>query len=162
MNQFASMDRCVLRVGVVSALVALAASATAQEIGGGSKGAVTGAAGGATAEGANSAIERCDQALGTIGVVEDQNAPWYHTLQSYKLGSTVPVLRMMIQQSKAMRQGFDKLTTVLRLPRRVGPSTGWRVLPARLLLLRRRVLSLALTTTLSAALGLTVLATVQP
>jgi len=36
------------------------------------------------------------------------------------------------------------------------------VLPARLLLLRRRVLSLALTTTLSAALGLTVLATVQP
>ena len=50
MNQFASMDRCVLRVGVVSALVALAASAAAQEIGGGSKGAVTGAAGGATAD----------------------------------------------------------------------------------------------------------------
>ena len=74
-------------------------SAGAQEIGGGSKGAVTGAAGGANVEGANSALERCDQALGTIGVVEDQNAGWYRTLQSYKLGSTVPVLRMMIQQS---------------------------------------------------------------
>ena len=68
-------------------------------MGGGSKGAVTGAAGGATSEGANSSLERCDQALGTIGVVEDQNAGWYRTLQSYKLGSTVPVLRMMIQQS---------------------------------------------------------------
>jgi hypothetical protein len=34
-----------------------------------------------------------------LGVVEDQSATWYQTLQSYKLGSTVPVLRMMIQQS---------------------------------------------------------------
>ncbi len=84
----------------IAALLALGlCSAGAQEIGGGSKGAVTGAAGGATAEGANSAIEHCDQTLGTIGVVEDQAAPWYHQLASYKLGSTVPVLRMMIQQS---------------------------------------------------------------
>jgi hypothetical protein len=73
--------------------------AVAQEVGGGSKGAVTGAAGGATSEGGNSALERCDQSLGTIGVVEDQNAPWYGTLRTYQLGSTVPVLRMMIQQS---------------------------------------------------------------
>lgn len=73
--------------------------ATTPEIGGGSKTAVTGAAGGATAENANSALERCDQSLGTIGVVEDQNAQWYTYLRNYKLGSTVPVLRMMIQQS---------------------------------------------------------------
>lgn len=73
--------------------------ATAQEVGGGSKGAVSGAAGGATATGEGSTLERCDQTLGTIGVVEDQNAGWYRTLQSYKLGSTVPVLRLMIQQS---------------------------------------------------------------
>jgi curli biogenesis system outer membrane secretion channel CsgG len=77
----------------------LAAGVAAQEIGGGSKGAVTGAAGGATSEGGNSTLERCDQALGTIGVVEDQSAPWYQTLRQYQLGSTVPVLRMMIQQS---------------------------------------------------------------
>ncbi|MDP1691593.1 MAG: CsgG/HfaB family protein [Burkholderiaceae bacterium] len=69
------------------------------EVGGGSKTAVTGAAGGATTANANSSLERCDQSLGTIGVVEDQNAGWYHTLRNYKLGSTVPVLRMMIQQS---------------------------------------------------------------
>ena len=68
-------------------------------VGGGGKTAVTGAAGGATTANANSALERCDQSLGTIGVVEDQNSGWYQTLRSYKLGSTVPVLRMMIQQS---------------------------------------------------------------
>jgi curli biogenesis system outer membrane secretion channel CsgG len=83
----------------VATLLASAGPGMAQEVGGGSKGAVTGAAGGATSEGANSTLERCDQALGTVGVVEDQNAGWYRTLQSYKLGSTVPVLRMMIQQS---------------------------------------------------------------
>ena len=32
-------------------------------------------------------------------VVEDQGEPWYRSLSQYKLGSTVPVLRMMIQQS---------------------------------------------------------------
>jgi hypothetical protein len=88
-----------LRAGIVASLLACAGLASAQEVGGGSKGAVSGAAGGATSDNANSTLERCDQALGTIGVVEDQNAGWYRTLQSYKLGSTVPVLRMMIQQS---------------------------------------------------------------
>jgi hypothetical protein len=66
--------------------------ATTPEIGGGSKTAVTGSAGGETATGANGALERCDETLGTIGVVEDQNANWYQTLRNYKLGSTVPVL----------------------------------------------------------------------
>ncbi len=66
---------------------------------GGSKTAVTGAAGGATAEGASSSLEKCESSLGTLGVVEDQSATWYQTLRSYKLGSTVPVLRIMIQQS---------------------------------------------------------------
>ena len=59
----------------------------------------TGSAGGATSQGASSQLERCDESLGTIAVVEDQSAAWYHTLSQYKLGSTVPVLRMMIQQS---------------------------------------------------------------
>lgn len=90
-----------VRVVLAGAAVSTMAGclATTPEAGGGSKTAVTGAAGGATATGANSALERCDASLGTIGVVEDQNAGWYHTLRGYKLGSTVPVLRMMIQQS---------------------------------------------------------------
>jgi hypothetical protein len=92
--------RLLQRSGLLIGGLGLAAAAAfAQEVGGGSKGAVTGAAGGASSDGANSTLERCDQALGTIGVVEDQTAGWYRTLQTYKLGSTVPVLRMMIQQS---------------------------------------------------------------
>jgi len=66
---------------------------------GGSGTVATGSAGGAVAEGASSQLERCAEPLGTVAVVEDQSQGWYTTLQEYKLGSTVPVLRMMIQQS---------------------------------------------------------------
>lgn len=66
---------------------------------GGSKGTVTGAAGGAAAEGQNTQLTRCDETLGTLAVEEDQAAPWYVQLRHYNLGSTVPVLRLMIQQS---------------------------------------------------------------
>jgi len=66
---------------------------------GGSGTVATGSAGGAESQGASSQLERCDESLGTMAVVEDQTAPWYHQLSQYKLGSTVPVLRMMIQQS---------------------------------------------------------------
>ena len=63
------------------------------------KGTVTGAAGGESAENRNSALEHCDESLGTLGVQEDTAAPWYAQLRGYQLGSTVPVLRLMIQQS---------------------------------------------------------------
>jgi len=66
---------------------------------GGASTPATGAAGGATSEGASSQLERCAESLGTVAVVEDQGAAWYGYLSQYKLGSTVPVLRMMIQQS---------------------------------------------------------------
>ncbi|MBS0306948.1 MAG: peptidoglycan-binding protein [Proteobacteria bacterium] len=66
---------------------------------GASKGTVTGAAGGETAKGENTQLTRCAETLGTLGVEEDQAAPWYAQLRSHNLGSTVPVLRLMIQQS---------------------------------------------------------------
>lgn len=66
---------------------------------GAAKGTVTGAAGGASAEGQNTQLARCDETLGTLAVEEDQAAPWYGQLRQYNLGSTVPVLRLMIQQS---------------------------------------------------------------
>lgn len=72
--------------------------ATSPTLGGGSN-TVSGAAGGSTAANANSNLERCDESLGTLAVVEDQSAPWWGYYSRYKLGSTVPVLRMMIQQS---------------------------------------------------------------
>ena len=72
--------------------------ATAPSMGGGNT-TVTGAAGGGTSQGGNSQLERCDESLGTLAMEEDVNAPWYHQLRSYQLGSTIPVLRLMIQQS---------------------------------------------------------------
>jgi len=74
--------------------------ATAPTIGGGSVSPVTGAAGGATASGANSSLERCAETLGTLRIEENTNAAWYGYYNgNYRLGSTVPVLRTMIQQS---------------------------------------------------------------
>ena len=61
---------------------------------------VTGSAGGATSQNANSKLEHCDQSLGTLAVVEDQASPWYYRLtREYKLTSTVPLIRLLVQQS---------------------------------------------------------------
>ena len=66
---------------------------------GDNKGTVSGAAGGEAAAGANSKLAHCDETLGTLAVHEDQRASWWSELRRYNLGSTVPVLRLMIQQS---------------------------------------------------------------
>lgn len=63
------------------------------------KGTVTGAAGGATTDNANSALEKCDATLGTMALQEETSAPWFMQLREYQLGSTLPVIRLMIQQS---------------------------------------------------------------
>jgi Curli production assembly/transport component CsgG len=67
--------------------------------GGTNKGTVSGAAGGANAEGNNAQLEKCAETLGTLAIQEDTNAPWYYSLREHQLGSTVPVLRLMVQQS---------------------------------------------------------------
>ena len=72
--------------------------ATAPSMGGGNT-TVTGAAGGGTAAGNKGNLERCEESLGTLAMEEDVNAPWYAQLRGYQLGSTIPVLRLMIQQS---------------------------------------------------------------
>ena len=61
---------------------------------------VTGAAAGSTIQNANAQIERCDNSLGTLAVIEDQTQPWFYQLtREYNLTSTVPLIRMLIQQS---------------------------------------------------------------
>lgn len=60
----------------------------------------TGSAGGSNSQNANSQLEHCDKPLGTLAVVEDQNAAWYGELTGqYHLGSTAPVLKLLVQQS---------------------------------------------------------------
>lgn len=74
--------------------------ATAPTSGGQSATQVSGAAGGATSAGENSRLEKCNETLGTLRIEENTNAGWYaHYNSTYHLGSTVPVLRTMIQQS---------------------------------------------------------------
>ena len=88
-----------LHVGAVVAASLLGGClATAPSMGGGNT-TVTGAAGGATAEGKKSNLESCPESLGTLAMEEDVQAPWYSQLRQYNLGSTIPVLRLMIQQS---------------------------------------------------------------
>jgi len=106
---FCSLFRAPEERGAISWPTAAAALATILLVGcegtmptlGGSKSTVKGAAGGETAENASSQLERCNESLGTLAVVENQNAEWYRSYyRAYpRLGTTVPVIRMMIQQS---------------------------------------------------------------
>ena len=65
-----------------------------------SKTVATGAAGGANAANASSQLERCQASLGTVSLVENQDAGWYTILRNeYKLPPTANLLRLLIQQS---------------------------------------------------------------
>jgi curli biogenesis system outer membrane secretion channel CsgG len=68
--------------------------------GGGHATQAQGAAAGGNASEANSQLESCPETLGTIMIDEQTNAGWYSAYQSkYRMGSTVPALRLIIQQS---------------------------------------------------------------
>src|SRR5512141_120422 len=85
-------------IPIIAALALAGCAGTDPKLGGGGT-VASGGAGGATTQNASIQLEKCSQTLGTLAVVEDQGAPWYHQLSEYKLGSTVPLLRLMIQQS---------------------------------------------------------------
>lgn len=66
----------------------------------GAKTVATGSAGGNQAYGANTALEKCAEPLGTISLVENQNAGWYTVVTGqYNLPPTANLLRLMVQQS---------------------------------------------------------------
>jgi len=70
-------------------------------LGGGSGNAVTGAAAGSSSANKSSQLESCDKTLGTLRVFEDKTLGWWGNYRRLypKLGTTVPVIRTMIQQS---------------------------------------------------------------
>ena len=88
-------------VRFISLLAALGLAACGVQMGDNSaRTPITGSAGGANAENVNAQMERCDQSLGTVAVVEDQNAQWYGRMnREYQIQSTVPLIRLLIQQS---------------------------------------------------------------
>jgi len=60
----------------------------------------TGSAAGAATSGASGQLERCASPLGTVSLVENQNAGWYTILRNeYKLPPTANLLRLLVQQS---------------------------------------------------------------
>lgn len=60
----------------------------------------TGSAAGSATDGASSDLERCDSPLGTVSLVENQNAGWYSILRNeYQLPPTANLLRLLVQQS---------------------------------------------------------------
>jgi hypothetical protein len=96
----------------------LAACSTNPTLGAsGAKTVATGSAGGAVAQGANSQLERCGQSLGTLSIVEESNQPWVQQFTAqYRTQSTVPLLRMIIQQSNCFvvverGQAFNNMQT---------------------------------------------------
>jgi curli biogenesis system outer membrane secretion channel CsgG len=85
---------------MLATLVLTGCLATTPQSNGQSATVGTGSAGGATATGANSKLESCPATLGTIRIDEQTSAGWYATYASrYGTGSTLPVLRLLIQQS---------------------------------------------------------------
>ena len=60
----------------------------------------TGSAAGEATANASSQLEHCQQSLGTVSLVENQNAGWYTILRNeYRLPPTSNLLRLLIQQS---------------------------------------------------------------
>jgi curli biogenesis system outer membrane secretion channel CsgG len=89
-----------LVLGAGAFLAPLACVAADPQPGGGHATQAQGAAAGGTSSEANSQLEACSETLGTIMIDEQTNAGWYAAYQSqYKMGSTVPALRLIIQQS---------------------------------------------------------------
>jgi hypothetical protein len=92
----------IFALTLAAAAIALAGcEATQPKIGSDSaKTAATGSAGGAAAQNVNAKLGRCDRPAGTIALVEDTSLDWYRAyMDKYRLGSTSPVLRLLIQQS---------------------------------------------------------------
>jgi hypothetical protein len=92
----------VLKFSVLTLCVAFSSAAYSDvEMGAESaKTTATGSAGGANSQNENSQLEKCSAPLGTLAVVEDQSADWYSYLtRDLHLSSTIPVLRLLVQQS---------------------------------------------------------------
>lgn len=74
---------------------------TTPKMGGSSGMTVGGGAAGGASQGEKGKLEHCDTPLGTLGIHEDTHSDWWHYYYSNysKLGSTIPLLRLIVQQS---------------------------------------------------------------
>ncbi|MES2547835.1 MAG: CsgG/HfaB family protein [Pseudomonadota bacterium] len=93
------LTKTILSMGILS--ISLAGCAGQMSMGDpAAKTEATGSAGGSNSQGANAKLEHCDRPIGTLAVIEDQDAEWFDQLtRTYHLGSTVPVIKLLVQQS---------------------------------------------------------------
>ncbi|MDD2894043.1 MAG: CsgG/HfaB family protein [Halothiobacillaceae bacterium] len=96
-----SLKKLALTSTALSLIGLLSGCASTMEVGNESaKTVATGSAGGATSQGESTQLEKCPKPMGTIAVEEDTSAAWSGILTGQMhLGSTAPVLNLMIQQS---------------------------------------------------------------
>jgi curli biogenesis system outer membrane secretion channel CsgG len=80
-------------------LLALAACSTDPSLENGGGNVASGSAAGSSTTNANSQLQHCPAPMGTVEIDEDEQAPWYAQLSQYQLPSTVPLLRLIVQQS---------------------------------------------------------------
>ncbi|WP_321468133.1 CsgG/HfaB family protein [Halarcobacter sp.] len=92
----ASLSLAILTTGAFTGCVSGMTQSGAAD----AKTAGTGSAGGANSQGANKGLERCVAPIGTVSFHEDRNDTWYQYLtRDLRLPSTIPVLRLLTQQS---------------------------------------------------------------
>ena len=89
----------ILTIALISGLISACAEMPIKMGNEGSKTAATGSAGGANAQNANSQLESCGTPIGTMAVEEDDRAYWYGLMSRYGVRSTVPIIRLLAQQS---------------------------------------------------------------
>ncbi len=81
---------------VMMGLLALGACSTDPALDNGGGNVASGSAAGSATTNANAELEHCSAPLGTV---ENETAPWYAQLAQYQLPSTIPLLRLFVQQS---------------------------------------------------------------
>ena len=98
-RRFAKLQTALLASGMLVTLSACLS--TAPTLGGGTNNLISGSAGGESVQGESAQLEKCDAPLGTMAMFEDTAKPWWNRYRTDypQLGSTLPVLRLMIQQS---------------------------------------------------------------
>ena len=88
-----------LALAALAVLALAGCETTGMKLGGGSNNTVTGGAAGGSSQGEGQ-LEKCDSPVGTVSLVENQQAGWYTILRNeYRLPPTANLLRVLIQQS---------------------------------------------------------------
>lgn len=100
-SAIAPLRLCAISAAVATALLLGGCETTNMRMGSAdAKTVATGSAAGGASTGASDSLERCESPLGTVSLIENQQAGWYTILRDqYRLPPTANLLRLLVQQS---------------------------------------------------------------